>query len=386
MKVLITGGAGFIGSRLARKLAATGADVRILDSLIEQVHGPNARFPQDLAEVARCVSADVRDRVAIVRELEDVDAVVHLAAETGTGQSMYAVSRYEAANIGGTATLMDVLVNERPAKLRKIIVASSRAIYGEGLYHCQTHGAVYPAGRSAERLDAGRFEPACPNCGEDVTVLPTPEEAPFAPSSVYGLTKQVQEQMVLMFAGALGLSGIALRYQNVYGPGQSLCNPYTGLLAVFSNLVREGKPLQVFEDGDESRDFIYVDDVVDVTAACLEDKVVGARSFNVGSGVRTSVMEVARAVRNFYRSDVPIQVTGAYRIGDIRHNCADIRRVSAATGFAPRWKFTDGLAKFLEWASESATGADGFGQSIAELRQRGLMRGSQGSSGSRDAT
>jgi dTDP-L-rhamnose 4-epimerase len=377
MRVLITGGAGFIGSRLAAALVAQGRSVTVLDNLNEQIHGPGADFPDHLPRAVRRVLGDVRDRELLVREMSDVDAIVHLAAETGTGQSMYLVSRYESVNIGGTAVLLDVLVNERPKQLRKIVVASSRAVYGEGLYCCATHGAVYPKGRTAEALDSGKFEPTCPTCGCDVSVLPTPEEAPFAPSSMYGLTKQVQEQLVLMFAQSLGLDAVALRYQNVYGPGQSLSNPYTGLLAVFSNLVREGSPLQVFEDGLESRDFVYVDDVIEATAACIAPALTGVHSFNVGSGQRTAVIDVARAVREFYRSDAEIVVTGAYRLGDIRHNCADISRLTAATDFVPQWCFADGLRKFLEWASLSRTRGEGFERSLAELTERGLMRGAR---------
>ena len=375
MNVLITGGAGFIGSRLAKRLAAQGETVTVLDTLSEQIHGAAAKFPADLSSVARCVQADVCDRDALTRELREQDVVVHLAAETGTGQSMYAIQRYERVNLQGTATLLDIVVNERPQQLRKLVVASSRAVYGEGKYRCRVHGVVYPRGRTAAAMSAGKFEPECPLCDSVVEVLPTTEDTPFAPSSFYGLTKQVQEQMVLMFAASLGLDGIALRYQNVYGPGQSLSNPYTGLLAVFSNLVRQGKPLQIFEDGLESRDFVYIDDIVDATAACVAPEIRGVHVLNVGSGARTSVLDVAHAVKEFFAANVPVQITGQFRIGDIRHNAADVSRIAALTGYAPKWSFKDGLHRFLEAVQASQPADVGFERSMQELRQRGMLGG-----------
>ena len=373
MKVLITGGAGFIGSRLAGNLAAQNAEVTVFDNLNPQVHGPAASFPAGLTNVARCVRADISDRLALEVALQGQEVVVHLAAETGTGQSMYLVEHYGRVNLGGTTLLMDIIVNQRSSSLRKLVVASSRAVYGEGMYRCIEHHVVFPNARTAQAMAAGQFEPVCPHCGRVVAVVPTREETPFAPSSFYGLTKQMQEQAVLMFGSALGLDALALRYQNVYGPGQSLSNPYTGLLAVFSNLVRAGKGLSIFEDGHESRDFVYVDDVVDATAACLDTSVRGVHALNVGSGVRTSVLEVAQAVRRHFESDVPVQVTGVYRIGDIRHNAADISRISALTGFAPRWAFTQGLERFLAWAQTQSAYDPGFERSLDELKQRGLM-------------
>jgi len=373
MKVLITGGGGFIGSRLARSLRLQGSDVRVLDVLSPQIHGENARFPESLLEVAECRLGDVRDVAALEDALADCDAVVHLAAETGTGQSMYAVERYSDVNIRGTAVLFDIIVNRRPASLRKVVVASSRAVYGEGLYHCETHGAVYPSIRSAAALAAGEFEPRCPHCSLPVEVRPTPEEAPFAPTSFYGLSKQAQDQMTIMFGNAMGIDAFALRFQNVYGPGQSLLNPYTGLLAVFSNLARAGKPISVFEDGLESRDFIYVDDVIRSIVAVLSPNVGGVHALNVGSGVRTTVLEVAQAVVRHLGANVPIRVTGDYRLGDIRHNVADVSRLHDLTGFTATWPFAAGLAEFLDWAMTEPETEGGFEASLAELRARGLF-------------
>jgi len=375
MNILITGGAGFIGSHLAKALSAQGHKITLFDTLSEQVHGPNARFPSGLREVARCVLGDIGNREILAPEIEDQEVILHLAAETGTGQSMYAIQRYAYANLQGTATLLDIIVNSRPTRLRKLVVASSRAIYGEGKYRCETHGVVYPKSRSVQSMSDGRFEPECPNCGLAAQALPTSEDAPCMPSSFYGLTKQVQEQMVLMFGLTLGLDAIALRYQNVYGPGQSLSNPYTGLLAVFSNLVRQGKPLNIFEDGQESRDFVYIDDVVDATTACLLPEVRGIHSLNVGSGIRTTVLEVASSIKSYFRSDVPIQITGSFRVGDIRHNAADISRLQALTAFQPKWRFKDGLIEFLKWTEAHRVEDAGFERSLAELKERGLFVG-----------
>jgi len=373
MKVLITGGAGFIGSRLAKRLASSGAKVTILDNLNEQIHGQGASFPDDLRSVAHCVQGDIRDRSLLAQVIPGQEVIVHFAAETGTGQSMYAVEHYEDVNIRGTAVLLDILVNERSPSLRKLVVASSRAIYGEGRYRCSFHGDVYPKARTVSAMSKGHFEPFCPVCAEPVQVMPTAEDTPFSPSSFYGITKQMQEQMVIMFAGALGIDGFALRYQNVYGPGQSLSNPYTGILAVFSNLVRQGNPINIFEDGQESRDFVYVDDVVEATALCIAPQVRGIHSLNVGSGIRTSVFDVAQAIVNYFNANVAVRVTGDFRIGDIRHNVADISSIRTLTGFTPKWSFNEGLHQFLSWAAHNETYDAGYERSLAELKERGLF-------------
>jgi dTDP-L-rhamnose 4-epimerase len=375
MKILITGGAGFIGRHLVENLASSGAEIVVLDSLTAQIHGPNADFPPELAasRACKCVHGDVCDRETISKLLADVDAVVHLAAETGTGQSMYEILRYERTNVQGTATILDVVANERPRRLRKLLVASSRAVYGEGKYRCAAHGIVYPRSRSAETLNAGKFEPECPQCAGGISLLPTSEDTPFAPCSFYGLTKQIQEQMTMMLGATGGLSVIALRYQNVYGPGQSLSNPYTGLLAVFANRVRQGKPLNVFEDGRESRDFVHVSDVIAATSACLAREVHGMHAVNVGSGVATPVAEVARLVRAYFKSDVPIEITGTFRVGDIRHNVADIAKARTLAGYRPKWTFAEGLRTFLKWAAAQETVDSTFEKSLGELRERGLL-------------
>jgi dTDP-L-rhamnose 4-epimerase len=371
---LITGGAGFIGQRLARSLLKQGTAVRLLDNFSPQIHSTET-LPVDLEGHVDLIKADVRDRDAMRRALTGVKSIVHLAAETGTGQSMYEIDRYFSVNVQGTATLLDLLQNDGCANsLRSVVVASSRAVYGEGAYQCGIHGVVFPDQRNKESMSAGVFEPMCTDCSLPVSLIPTPERAPFRPMSMYGLTKQVQEQAVLLFARTRGLNGFGLRYQNVYGPGQSLKNPYTGILAVFSNLARQNQPIEIYEDGLESRDFVYIDDVVEATVRSINyaERFVGA--LNVGSGEATSVMAVAQEIIAFFKSESIIDVTGAFRMGDIRHNIADVANLETVLGFVPRVPFKQGLANFLGWAAEQAPeDKAAYLRSVSELTARGLM-------------
>ena len=373
MNLLITGGAGFIGVHLARRLLLEGCSVAILDNFSYQVHGADQELPSDFADHVELFRADVRDREAVSRALAHRDAVVHLAAETGTGQSMYEILRYQDVNIGGTAAIMDVVVNRPNSRLSKIVVASSRAVYGEGKYRCAEHGIVYPSARVLARLKAGQYEPLCPMCKVECAPEATTEDSPIRPISFYGLTKHVQEEMILMLARTCGLSACALRYQNVYGPGQSLRNPYTGILAIFSNLARSDSPIQIFEDGQESRDFVFVEDAVDATWRCIAEDSSNVESFNVGTGQRTTVLEVAREIVQYFGGSSEIAVTGAFRQGDIRHNFADLTKIGAAIGFAPRFGFREGLPRFLDWAA----GQDGlpaeYVSALREMSERGLL-------------
>jgi dTDP-L-rhamnose 4-epimerase len=373
-KVLITGGAGFIGQRLAHSLLQQNSKVRILDNFSPQIHSAEA-LPSDLLGHVELIKADVRDRDAMRRALSGVDSVVHLAAETGTGQSMYEIERYFSVNVQGTAILLDLLQNEDCAKsLRSIVVASSRAVYGEGAYKCRTHGIIFPDQRGRERMSDGLFEPICPDCGSPVSLLPTPESAPFRPMSMYGLTKQVQEQAVLLFARTRGINGFGLRYQNVYGPGQSLKNPYTGILAVFSNLARQNQPIEIYEDGLESRDFVYIDDVVEATVRSINYPGQFVGGLNVGSGEATSVMTVAQEIKSFFSSESTIGVTGAFRMGDIRHNIADVSKLGQVLGFVPCVSFKQGLTNFLGWAAgQVPEDKAAYLRSVSELAAKGLM-------------
>ncbi|HMH16105.1 MAG TPA: NAD-dependent epimerase/dehydratase family protein [Edaphobacter sp.] len=375
MKILITGGAGFIGSHLSRHLLTLGHQLTILDNFLPQVHAGNTELAADIAPHARLVKGDVADADAFKAALIGVECVVHLAAETGTGQSMYEVARYERTNITGTALLYDLMTKMPGHEVERIVVASSRSIYGEGAYRCNKDGIVYPVSRSSEDKQTGYYDPFCPKCGGMCVTVPTPESAPFQPSSFYGLTKQVQEQTVLLFGQLMRISSFALRYQNVYGPGQSLLNPYTGILAIFSNLARTGRSIHVFEDGVESRDFVYIDDVIQATAACVVGDAIGCHAINVGSGERTSVFDVARGVNTFYGSQSSIETTGAFREGDIRHGMADLTHARSLLGYNPQWKFRDGLQQFLTWANKAKPSTTGYERSLAEMRQRGLLHG-----------
>lgn len=374
MNILVTGGAGFIGTHLLRRLG-TNHQVTVLDNFSPQIHGDNAALSPDIRDNVRLVTGDVRDVSLWGKLLPGHDAIVHLAAETGTGQSMYEVSRYEQVNLSGTAFLCEQLVKGRGYKIERMVMASSRAIYGEGAYRCEEHGTVYPRSRSVADKKQGLFDPLCPICAQPVTPIPTPESAPMQPSSFYGLTKQVQEQMLLMFGQLLGIPTMALRYQNVFGPGQSLENPYTGILAIFSNLAREGHPISVFEDGEESRDFVFIDDVVEATLAALGPNAKASQAINVGSGRRTTVLQVAREIVEFYGSKSPIAVSGSFREGDIRHGCADLTQAKAMLGWEPRHSFREGLHRFLRWAQSSGSRSSQakYEDSLSEMREQGLL-------------
>lgn len=370
MNVLITGGAGFIGTNLTRRLLHEGCAVTVYDNFHPQIHGASASLAPDVASHVRLVAGDVRDRDRFHRALEGSDVVVHLAAETGTGQSMYELLRYEEVNIRGTANLLDYAIT-RPGSIQKIVVASSRAIYGEGKYRCREHGIVYPVTRDVESMKRGQFEPTCPICHAPCTAEPTDETSLLQPTSFYGLSKQVQEQMVVLYARALGFAGVALRYQNVYGPGQSLNNPYTGILAIFSTLARRNQPIPIFEDGRESRDFVFVDDVVEATWRAMRMDV-GTQSVNVGSGTPATVLDVATQLVHELDSASELRVTGEFRSGDIRHNFADTGLATRVLGFTSSTAIGDGLRRFLEWCLTQPVPAAQSDEAAAELQRAGL--------------
>jgi len=266
-----------------------------------------------------------------------------------------------------------VLVNDSSRTVEKVVLASSRAVYGEGKYHCDQDGVVFPNGRKIEDMRSGQYEPRCPHCGHPCQAVPTSEESPSRPASFYGLTKQVQEEMLLMFARLMGLSAFALRYQNVYGPGQSLHNPYTGILAIFAGQARTNQPIHVFEDGRESRDFVYVEDVVEATWRCIAADSSTAGVLNIGSGRRTSVLEVAEKIVSFSTSTSAVQVNGNFREGDIRHNVAEISKAKTLIGFEPQWTFDAGLQGFLRWAHSQEIHASRYESSLLESRERGIL-------------
>jgi dTDP-L-rhamnose 4-epimerase len=375
VNVLVTGGAGFIGIHIVRRLLHEGCSVTILDNFNAQVHGDVRALPSDLAPHVDLQVGDVRDETAVARALRGQEAIVHLAAETGTGQSMYEVIRYEDVNVHGTAMLMHCLANNKSSSLRRVLVASSRAIYGEGKYKCPSDGDVYPEGRRVEDMLAGQFEPRCPICGNECEVQPTGEDSALKPASFYGLTKQMQEQMTLLFANMIGFPAVALRFQNVYGPGQSLKNPYTGILAIFSNQARAHAPINIFEDGLESRDFVFIDDAVEAAWRCIVDTSMRAETLNVGSGDRVSVKEVVHEIANYFCSRSELTITGAFRQGDIRHSVADLQKARRLIGFTPRWQFREGIRRFLDWVTSQEPALHRYEFSLQEMRERGLLHG-----------
>jgi len=376
-RILITGGAGFIGSHIALKLLDKGYSVTVLDNLNSQIHGndPESTSPlyRSIKDKVQFIHGSVTDKSDWVRALDGQEAIIHLAAETGTGQSMYEIERYSSVNIGGTALMLDILTNMEYG-VKKVIVASSRAIYGEGRYKCDIHGEVFPESRKDEDMARGDFECKCPVCGAEVMLMSTTEESKIHPTSVYGISKHAQEQLVMTVCPTIGIAPVAFRYQNVYGAGQSLSNPYTGILSIFSTRIKNGNGINVFEDGRETRDFVYIDDVVDATIAALESSSADGEIFNVGTGVQTDVYTVARTLVRCYGIDVPVTVSGNYRLGDIRHNFADITKAGTLLGFEPVYDFEKGIEKFAEWVNRQQVMEDKYESSITEMKAKGLYR------------
>ena len=375
-KVLITGGAGFIGSSLALELIDKGFEVVVMDNLSPQIHGnPERSFTYNrIIEKVQFIHGDVRNKTDWERALNDVSCVIHLAAETGTGQSMYELSTYSEINLTGTANLFEVVAKNKSLSVNHVIYASSRSIYGEGRYNCKKCGVVYPKHREDSILSKGFYECTCPSCGGLVELLKTDENSRIHPSSFYGITKQTQEDIVKVMCTSLKMNFTALRFQNVYGPGQSLSNPYTGILSIFSNLIRSGKNINIFEDGNESRDFVYIDDVVNSIYLSLTSEKALNKIYNVGSGVGTSVKRVANELINAFNSDIKFSVTGNYRIGDIRHNVADLTLIKSDLDFVPKINFSEGISRFVNWVKSQDISDNNFQKSMDEMKKFGLLK------------
>ena len=373
-KILITGGAGFIGSRLCEKLFDKGYNITVLDNLSTQIHGNGESFLfKKIKDKCTFIKGDVRNKEDWKAAIKGQEIVVHLAAETGTGQSMYEAEKYNDVNIMGTANMLELLANKNH-KIEKMLIASSRAIYGEGKYLCSKHGVIYPPQRNESDMGKGEFNPKCDICNSQLQLVATDENSKIHPLSIYGITKQQQEQMVMTTGESLGIASVGFRYQNVYGPGQSLSNPYTGILSIFSTRILNGNDLDIYEDGEESRDFVYIDDVVDATILGIEKKEANGQVFNVGSGVTTTVREVAESLKKFYNSDINISISGKYRLGDIRHNYADLTKIKEVLGFSPKYDFQKGISKFVNWVKTQEIMEDKYEESIEELRNKGLMK------------
>lgn len=371
-KVLVTGGAGFIGSHLVDALIKEGYSVRVLDNLDPQVHGENRKIPSYLNKEAEFIEGDIRNRDILKKSLKDIEVIFHEAAAVGVGQSMYQIYRYVEVNTLGTANLLDILVNERN-KVEKIICASSMSIYGEGKYRCRGNcGIVYPQIRSEDQLKRKQWEPLCPNCGAILEDLPTDETKPLHPTSIYAITKRDTEELILNFGIAYRLPVVALRYFNVYGPRQALNNPYTGVAAIFSCRLLNNNPPIIYEDGHQKRDFIHVSDVVRANILAMEKKEADYQAINIGTGEPHSILEVAKILIEKINKSVSYEVVGKARKGDIRHCYADIARAKELLGFSPRISFEEGIKDLTDWVATQQT-TDAFEQAKKELETRGLI-------------
>jgi len=373
-RILLTGGAGFIGSHLASALVERGHRVRVLDVMDPQVHGAVPSRPQSPG--VEIIRGDLLDAETLNRALDGAEVIFHHAAAVGVGQSMYEAAGYTRVNSLGTAMLME-RVARAGSRVEKVIVASSMSIYGEGRYRCTACGPVAPEQRGRERLLSGKWEPACPACGRDLAPLPTDESKPLRPTSVYGVTKRSQEETVLVMGKSYGIPAVALRYFNVYGAGQALSNPYTGVAAIVSSRLLNGKPPCLFEDGEQGRDFVHVSDIVQANLLAMEKSEADFQALNVGTGTLTSVRELVRGLtlRLAPDRDLGPKILGTFREGDIRHCYADITQIRTRLGYEPRVPLEKGFDDLADWA-RTQEALDRFDVANAELVSRGLVIGS----------
>ncbi len=348
-KVLITGGAGFVGSHLADALLDAGHEVRVYDNLTAQVHP--AGIPDYLAREIHFVEGDLRDLDQLREAVRGVDVIFHLGASVGVGQSMYEIAHYMGSNTQGTANLLQALLDTE-VKLEKLIVASSMSIYGEGKYLCVQCGSVAPRERSAKQLKEKKWEPECPACGRELTPIPTDESKPLQCSSFYALSKKDQEEMVLLFGKTYGLPVVALRYFNIYGVRQSLSNPYTGVAAIFASRLLNGRAPLVFEDGMQMRDFVSVHDVVRANLLAMEQAEANGMALNIGSGEPISIREIAGIMGAALGINIEPEITGKYRAGDIRHCFGDISAANSVLGYHPGVRFAEGMQEYANWLCE----------------------------------
>lgn len=373
--ILITGGAGFIGSNLALRLIKEGYKVTVLDNLSTQIHGekPEMDSPlyQSIIEKVNFIKGDVCRREDWLKVIENQDCIFHFAAETGTGQSMYEIEKYVRVNTYGTALMMDVLVNT-PNSVKKIILSSSRAVYGEGKYQNNQGEIVYPNSRLAEDMKKGVFELLDEN-KKALTPLPTDENSKLHPVSIYGTTKLQQEEILKQAAESNDKDYVILRFQNVYGVGQSLRNPYTGIISIFSNQISNQETINIFEDGCPVRDFIEVSDVVEACVKAMTNEKANREILNIGTGVPTTVLEVAQLLNSLFRTQTKIEVSGAFRLGDIRYNVADLTKTNNTLNFEVKVELKEGLERFVKWVSQQKLEPLSFQKSLDELSQKGLL-------------
>ncbi len=371
MKILVTGGAGFIGSHIVDRLIEEGHSVRVFDCLEDQVH--QGKKPDYLNNEAEYIFADVRNKEKLRKALKGIEVVFHEAAQVGDGQSMYEIEKYISHNCDGTAVLLDILVNSKHS-VEKFIVASSMSIYGEGAYRCKKCDIVYPGLRAESQLKKKQWEMTCPHCQAVIERIPTPEEKPTNPTSVYSLSKRFQEDICLQIGKAYNIPTVAFRYFNAFGPRQSLSNPYTGVAAIFLSRVKNNNPPIVYEDGGQSRDFIYVSDIARANILAMNDARADYEVFNLGTGIPQTILGIANtiiALSGKQRKVAP-EVLAHYRTGDIRHCYADTTKIAKKLGFKPAISFIDGMRKLMEW-SNSQKAKDMSEKAQKELSKRGLV-------------
>jgi len=369
-RTLVTGGAGFIGSYLVDGLLKKGCDVSVLDSLEEQVHGKKGKVPSYLNKEASFIRGDMRNKEDVKKALKGIEVVFHDAACVGVAQSMYEIEKYVSANTVGTANLFDILINSSN-KVRKVIVASSMSIYGEGGYSCEGCGCVFPSLRTEEQLAARQWDLRCPKCDKAVTSIPTSEAKPLHPTSIYAITKRDQEEIGLVVGQAYKIPVVALRYFNTYGPRQALSNPYTGAAAIFSSRILNGKSPVIFEDGLQSRDFVHVSDIVQANLLAMDNPKADYKAFNVGTGRKLTISDLTDILIKKLGFKGEALVANNFRAGDIRHCYADISKIKEALGFEPKVRFEDGIEDLVSWV-KSQTSKDLFEAAKKELESRKL--------------
>jgi len=367
--VLIVGGCGFVGSHTADALLELGYRVTIFDNLCSQVHG--GEFPTYVSPEAEFIEGDVRDLGSLTSAVRDMDVIYNLAAAVGVGQSMYEIASYTASNIQGTANLLQAILDTRSLP-EKIIVASSMSIYGEGRCACPSCGDIAPEPRSPARLKENDWEVHCPKCGDATQPAKTDEGKPLHCTSIYALSKKAQEEMTLVFGRTYNIPTVALRYFNIYGPRQALSNPYTGVAAIFASRLMNGKPPVIFEDGLQLRDFVNVRDIVQANLLAMSGSGADGVALNVGSGEPVSIRQIASEIASMFGVHIPMEISGRYRAGDIRHCYADISKISQTLGYAPRVTLREGMAELVEWL-RSQQAHDRTEEAMQHLAVRGLV-------------
>lgn len=369
-KILVTGGAGFIGSYIVDLLVENGDEVFIFDNLDPQVH-PNSIQPDYLNKNAHFTQGDVRDIEALAKAVENAEQVYHMAAAVGVGQSMYQIAKYVEVNTLGTANLLDVLTN-RKNRVQKVLVAGSMSSYGEGRYRCLTHGLIDPPLRTEEQMAEGAWELTCPECEDILLPVLTDESKPQDCNSIYATTKKDQEEMTIMWGKAYSIPTTALRFFNVYGPRQSLSNPYTGVCAIFLSRLLNGKPPVIYEDGLQSRDFISVKDIARASFSSMNDEWADHKVFNVGNGIPLTIKKIAETLAEILSLEIEPDITQEFRKGDVRHCIADISKIRGTLGYVPKISFKDGMTELIEW-TKSTQSADGYEKASSELEKHGLL-------------